>query len=61
MFINYQMDERWMRALIDMDLNESASKQLSESGYYESLMFRMGKKFVEKEFDNIMKGINFQY
>ena len=61
MFINYQMDERWMRALIDMDLNESASRQLSESGYYESLMFRMGKKFVEKEFDNIMKGINFQY
>ena len=61
MFINYQMDERWMRALIDMDLNESASRQLSECGYYESLMFRMGKKFVEKEFDNIMKGINFQY
>ena len=55
------MDERWMRALIDMDLNESASRQLSECGYYESLMFRMGKKFVEKEFDNIMKGINFQY
>ena len=61
MFINYQMDERWMRALIDMDLNENASRQLSECVYYESVMFRMGKNFVEKEFDNIMKKINFKY
>ena len=61
MFVKYQVDERWMRALIDMDLNETAARQLSESGYYENLMFRMGKKFVEKEFDNIMKGINFKY
>ena len=61
MFINYQMDERWMRALIDMDLNETASRQLSECVYYENLMFRMGKKLDEKEFDNIMKGINFKY
>jgi radical SAM superfamily enzyme YgiQ (UPF0313 family) len=61
MFVNYQMDERWMRALIDMDLNETASRQFNECIYYESLMFRMGKKFVEKEFDNIMKGIHFKY
>ena len=45
----------------DMDLNERASRQLSECVYYENLMFRMGKKFVEKEFDNIMKNINFKY
>jgi hypothetical protein len=61
MFVNYQMDERWMRALINMDLNEAASRQLSECVYYENLMFRMGKKFDEKEFDNIMKSINFKY
>ncbi len=60
MFIKYDMNERWMRALMDMDLNESSSKQLSECQYLESLTFRLGDG-IEKEFDSILKGMNFKY
>ena len=60
MFIKYDMSERWIRALIDVDLNDSSSKQLSESQYLESLKFRLGDK-IEKEFDEILKGMNFKY
>ena len=60
MFIKYDMSERWIRALIDVDLNDSSSKQLSESQYLESLKFRLGNK-IEEEFDEILKGMNFKY
>ena len=60
MFIKYNMSERWIRALIDMDLNKSASKQLSECQYLESLVFRLGNN-IEEEFDDILQGINFKY
>ena len=60
MFIKYDMNERWMRALMDMDLNESSSKQLSECQYLESLTFRLGDG-IESEFDSILKGMNFKY
>ena len=49
-----------VRALIDVDLNDSSSKQLSESQYLESLKFRLGNK-IEEEFDEILKGMNFKY
>tara|TARA_B100000749_G_scaffold30429_1_gene21186 strand:- start:96 stop:776 length:681 start_codon:yes stop_codon:yes gene_type:complete len=60
MFIKYDMSERWMRALLDVDLNDSSSKQFSECQYLESLKFRLGDK-IEEEFDNILKGINLKY
>ena len=60
MFIKYDISERWMRALIDMDLNETSSKQLSECQYLESLKFRLGEK-IENEFDEILKGMHFKY
>ena len=60
MFIKYDMNERWMRALMDMDLNDSSSKQLSECQYLESLTFRLGDN-IEKEFDEILKGMHFKY
>ena len=60
MFIKYDMSERWMRALIDMDLNDPSSKQLSECQYLESLKFRLGDK-IEDEFDGILKGMHFKY
>ena len=44
MFIKYDMNERWMRALMDMDLTDSSSRQLSECQYLESLVFRLGDK-----------------
>lgn len=60
MFIKYDMSERWMKALIDVDLNPSSSKQLSECQYLESLKFRLGNK-IENEFEDILKGIHFKY
>jgi radical SAM superfamily enzyme YgiQ (UPF0313 family) len=60
MFIKYNVGERWMRALIDVDLTESASKQCSESQYLESLVFRLGPD-IEDEFDDILEGMDFEY
>ena len=60
MFIKYDMSERWMRALMDVDLTDSSSRQLGECQYLESLKFRLGDK-IEEEFDEILKGIHFKY
>jgi radical SAM superfamily enzyme YgiQ (UPF0313 family) len=60
MFIKYDMSERWMRALLDIDLTDSSSRQLGECQYLESLKFRLGDK-IEEEFDDILKGIHFKY
>ena len=60
MFIKYDMSERWMRALLDIELTDTSSKQLGECQYLESLKFRLGDK-IEEEFDDILKGIHFKY
>ncbi len=60
MFIKYNMSERWMRALMDMDLNEDSSRQLSECQYLESLKFRLGED-IEDQFDVILESMNFKY
>lgn len=59
-FVKYNIDERWMRALIDMDLTEPASRQLSECSYLESLVFRLGEG-VREDFDSILAGMYFRY
>jgi len=60
MFIKYNMSERWMRALIDMEITDSSSRMLSECQYLESLVFRLGNE-IEGDFDNILSGMNFRY
>jgi len=60
MFIKYDMSERWMRALLDIELTDTSSRQLGECQYLESLKFRLGDK-IEEEFDDILKGIHFKY
>ena len=60
MFIKYNMSERWMRALMDTNLTEESSKQLSECQYLESLTFRLGDD-IEEHFDDILEGMNFKY
>ena len=60
MFIKYNMSERWMRALMDMNLTDESSKQLSECQYLESLTFRLGDD-IEEHFDEILEGMNFKY
>jgi len=60
LFVKHNIDERWMRALIDMELTESASRQLSECSYLESLIFRLGEG-ARNDFDKILKGMHFRY
>ena len=59
-FVKYNVDERWMRSFIDMELTESASRQFSECTYLESLMFRLGEG-VKEDFDNILSNMHFRY
>ena len=48
------------RALLNIELTDTSSKQLGECQYLESLVFRLGDK-IEEEFDSILKGINLKY
>ena len=59
-FVKYNVDERWIRALIEMDLNDAASKRISESTYYESLRIKLGDQ-IDQEFDNILANTKFRY
>lgn len=59
-FVKYNVDERWMRALIEMNLNDAASKRISESTYYESLRFKLGEQ-IDREFDSILAKTRFRY
>jgi radical SAM superfamily enzyme YgiQ (UPF0313 family) len=59
-FVKYNVDERWMHALIEMDLNDAASKRISESTYYESLRFQLGDQ-IDQEFDKILANTKFRY
>ncbi len=59
-FVKYNVDERWMRVLIDMDLTDDAARAASEAAYYESLRFRLGEK-VDQAFDAILARTHFRY
>ncbi|MFH1287851.1 MAG: radical SAM protein [bacterium] len=59
-FVKYNVNERWMRAFIDMDLTKSASRQFSECTYLESLTFRLGEG-IKNDFDNILNSMHFRY
>ena len=59
-FVKYNVDERWMRVLIEMDLTDDAAKAASEAAYYESLRFRLGEK-VDQEFEDILAKTHFRY
>jgi hypothetical protein len=59
-FVRYGISERWMRSIIDMQLTETASRELSKCQYLESLIFRNGAE-VEKDFDRILAQMVFKY
>lgn len=46
-FIKYNINEQWIKSLINMELNDEASRAISESNYLESLIFRQGEKARE--------------
>jgi hypothetical protein len=51
MFVKYNIDEKWMRALIDIDFNDETSKNLSTVRYHDCLVDRLpfeGEKIFEK-------------
>lgn len=55
-FVKYNIDERWMRVLIDIDFSESASQNLSMERYYECVVDRLGEK-GKKLFSDIKAGM----
>jgi radical SAM superfamily enzyme YgiQ (UPF0313 family) len=59
-FVKYDVEERWMRALIEMDLNDTAARRIAESTYYESLRFKLGDQ-IDEEFDQILANTKFRY
>jgi len=59
-FVKYNVEERWMRAIIEMDLNDTAARRIAESSYYESLRFKLGDQ-IDREFDQILADTKFRY
>ena len=60
MFVKYNIDEKWMRALIDVDFNDSASKKLSEVRYRECISDRINN-VNSNEINKIIKNTNLRY
>ena len=59
-FIKYNIEERWMRALIDVDIPLDASKGISQNNYLEALTARMGGK-AEEDFEETLSYMNFRF
>lgn len=60
LFVKYGIDERWMRALIDIDFDEQTNQNLSTARYYECVTDRLKEKGKEI-FDDILKGMHLRY
>ncbi|MCP4351817.1 MAG: radical SAM protein [Desulfobacterales bacterium] len=60
-FVKYNVEEHWMRALIEMDTNNTAARKLSESIYFESLRFQLGDQIDQEEFEKILANTRFKY
>ncbi len=59
-FVKYSIDERWMRALLDIDFSENSSQALSMERYYECVVDRLGEKGKEI-FNDIQRGMKLVY
>lgn len=60
LFIKYGIDEKWMRALIDIDFDDETSRNLSMLRYYECVTDRLKEK-GGKIFKDIIAGMNIRY
>lgn len=63
LFVKYNVSERWMRALIEIDLNDEAAKALASARYFECVSDRI-KRNGEKEddvFEEIMRTTKIRY
>jgi radical SAM superfamily enzyme YgiQ (UPF0313 family) len=59
-FVKYDISEKWMRALIDIDFDDDVSKMLSMNRYYECVVDRLGGK-GEQLFEDIQKTMKLRY
>lgn len=59
-FIKYNIDERWMRALANIDLPADASEQISKNNYFESLVARQGEG-AQDSFEKSLTYMNFRF
>ena len=60
LFVKYNIDERWMRALINIDFDDETSRHLSMVRYYECVTDRLKEKGV-KIFNDIMTTMKLRY
>lgn len=60
LFVKYGIEERWMRALIDVDIDESTSRQLSTARYHDCVTDRLGEK-GEELFTTILGTMNLRF
>ncbi|MFC2140419.1 B12-binding domain-containing radical SAM protein [Candidatus Auribacterota bacterium] len=59
-FVKYNINENWMRALIDIDFDEETSKALSILRYYECITDRLKAKGKEL-FNEIIQGMKLKF
>jgi len=60
LFVKYNVDERWMRALINIDFDDETSRHLSMVRYYECVTDRLKEK-GEQIFNEILATMNLRY
>ena len=61
MFIKYDIDDHWMKAMIELDMPEEASRKLSECHYFDSIKFRHKTLDWEAFEKTILQSMDFQY
>ncbi len=59
-FVKYNISERWMRPMLDMELDNATSAALSMNKYYECVVDRLKGKGVEI-FDQIQSSMKLRY
>lgn len=59
-FVRFGVDERWMRAMIDVDFDDETSKNLSLARYHDCVVDRLGER-GESVFEKVIGGMNIRY
>ena len=60
LFVKHNVDEQWMRALIDVEFDEETSRRLSMVRYHDCVVDRLGNK-GEQIFRDILSGMKLRY
>jgi len=59
-FVKFNIDEKWMRALINIDMDDETSKHLSMTRYYECVTDRLPDK-AGKIFTDVLNSMKLKY